>query len=201
MRCRSGKKSGQTVPWRFLHSNLPPTGVDLSADATCAHRLLLERSHAHRFAGNRFFRMRQQMVAVVDDDPGMLKSIERLLKAYKFRTVVFSSAEAFLAGSRRGCGELPRSRYPFGRDVRDRPATPARQQQAPTCRSFSYQPSTMRPCTRRPLNPAALHIFASRFWRSFSLARSTRRLCLWQASLAMLGRPFAGLHRRQARLG
>lgn len=44
-------------------------------------------------------RMRQQVVAIVDDDLGMLKSIERLLKAYDFRTAVFTSAEAFLDGS------------------------------------------------------------------------------------------------------
>jgi FixJ family two-component response regulator len=46
--------------------------------------------------GNKVFRMRQQVVAVVEDDPGMLQSIERLLKAYKFQTAVFVSAEAFL---------------------------------------------------------------------------------------------------------
>ena len=40
--------------------------------------------------------MRQQVVAVVDDDPGMLKSIERLLKAYKYQTAIFTSAEEFL---------------------------------------------------------------------------------------------------------
>jgi FixJ family two-component response regulator len=40
--------------------------------------------------------MRQQVVAVVEDDPGMLRSIERLLKAYKYQTAVFTSAEAFL---------------------------------------------------------------------------------------------------------
>jgi FixJ family two-component response regulator len=40
--------------------------------------------------------MRQHVVAVVEDDPGMLQSIERLLKAYKFETATFSSAEAFL---------------------------------------------------------------------------------------------------------
>jgi FixJ family two-component response regulator len=40
--------------------------------------------------------MRQQVVAVVDDDPGMLRSIERLLKAYKYQTATFTSAEAFL---------------------------------------------------------------------------------------------------------
>ena len=43
--------------------------------------------------------MRQQVVAVVDDDPGMLRSIERLLKAHKFQTESFASAEAFLDGS------------------------------------------------------------------------------------------------------
>lgn len=40
--------------------------------------------------------MRQQVVAVVEDDPGMLRSIERLLKAYKYETAIFTSAEAFL---------------------------------------------------------------------------------------------------------
>lgn len=42
--------------------------------------------------------MRQQVVAVVEDDPGMLQSIERLLKAYNFQTATFASAEAFLDG-------------------------------------------------------------------------------------------------------
>jgi FixJ family two-component response regulator len=41
-------------------------------------------------------RMREQVVAVVEDDPGMLRSIERLLKAYKYQTATFTSAEAFL---------------------------------------------------------------------------------------------------------
>jgi FixJ family two-component response regulator len=36
------------------------------------------------------------MVAVVEDDPSMLKSIERLLKAHDFQPVTFTSAEAFL---------------------------------------------------------------------------------------------------------
>ena len=35
-------------------------------------------------------------VAVVDDDPGMLKGVERLLKAHGFGTEVYASAEAFL---------------------------------------------------------------------------------------------------------
>ena len=46
--------------------------------------------------------MRQQVVAVVDDDPGMLKSIDRLLTVNKFQTVIFASAEAFL-DSAAGC--------------------------------------------------------------------------------------------------
>jgi FixJ family two-component response regulator len=43
--------------------------------------------------------MRQRVVAVVEDDPAMLQSIERLLNAYKFETATFSSAEAFLDGA------------------------------------------------------------------------------------------------------
>lgn len=40
--------------------------------------------------------MRRRIVAVIDDDLRMLQSIERLLKAYKFETATYSSAEAFL---------------------------------------------------------------------------------------------------------
>jgi FixJ family two-component response regulator len=39
--------------------------------------------------------MPQHLVAVVEDDPGMLKSIDRLLKAYKFQTAIYASAESF----------------------------------------------------------------------------------------------------------
>jgi FixJ family two-component response regulator len=35
-------------------------------------------------------------VAVVDDDPNMLKGVERLLKVHGFGTAVFTSAEDFL---------------------------------------------------------------------------------------------------------
>lgn len=38
------------------------------------------------------------MIAVVDDDPSMLKGIVRLLSAHGFCTQAFASAEAFLNG-------------------------------------------------------------------------------------------------------
>jgi len=41
----------------------------------------------------------RQVVAVVDDDPGMLKGVARLLSAHGFGVETFSSAEAFLAGA------------------------------------------------------------------------------------------------------
>lgn len=41
--------------------------------------------------------MQQKTVAVVDDDQGMLKGLERLLKAKGFNTKTYASAEAFLA--------------------------------------------------------------------------------------------------------
>lgn len=37
-------------------------------------------------------------IAVVDDDPSMLKGVERLLNAHGFATKVFASAEEFLDG-------------------------------------------------------------------------------------------------------
>jgi len=40
--------------------------------------------------------MSRKLVAVVDDDPSMLKGVERLLTAHGFDTEVFASAEAFL---------------------------------------------------------------------------------------------------------
>jgi FixJ family two-component response regulator len=43
--------------------------------------------------------IRQKIVAVVDDDPGMLKAIERLLSASGFRVKASPSAEAFLAST------------------------------------------------------------------------------------------------------
>jgi len=35
-------------------------------------------------------------VLVVDDDPGMLKGVERLLRHYAYEPILFSSAEAFI---------------------------------------------------------------------------------------------------------
>jgi FixJ family two-component response regulator len=40
---------------------------------------------------------RQRIVAVVDDDPSMLRATETLLDAHGFTTEVFASAEEFLA--------------------------------------------------------------------------------------------------------
>ena len=37
------------------------------------------------------------MVAIVDDDPGVLKGLKRVLDACNFATDVFNSGEAFLA--------------------------------------------------------------------------------------------------------
>ena len=42
---------------------------------------------------------RRKLVVVVDDDTSILKGLERLLNASGFDTEVFSSAEAFLAGT------------------------------------------------------------------------------------------------------
>jgi FixJ family two-component response regulator len=39
----------------------------------------------------------RKLVVIVDDDPSMLKGVERLLTAKGFNTAVFTSAEAFLA--------------------------------------------------------------------------------------------------------
>ncbi len=38
---------------------------------------------------------RQNLVFVVDDDPGMLRGVERLLRQFRYDSVLFASAEAF----------------------------------------------------------------------------------------------------------
>jgi FixJ family two-component response regulator len=43
--------------------------------------------------------MPRKLVAIVDDDPSMLKGVQRLLTAHGFDTEVFSSAESYLARS------------------------------------------------------------------------------------------------------
>jgi FixJ family two-component response regulator len=40
--------------------------------------------------------MLHKLIAIVDDDPSMLRGVERLLTAHGFDTEVFSSAEAYL---------------------------------------------------------------------------------------------------------
>ena len=37
----------------------------------------------------------RKLVLVVDDDPGMLRSVQRLLRQHAYEPVVFSSAQAF----------------------------------------------------------------------------------------------------------
>jgi FixJ family two-component response regulator len=44
-----------------------------------------------------FMQSRRKVVAVVDDDPSMLRAMKDLLDAYGFATMVFRSAEEFLA--------------------------------------------------------------------------------------------------------
>lgn len=39
---------------------------------------------------------KQKTVFVVDDDPGMLRGVKRLLKQYGYDSILFESAEAFL---------------------------------------------------------------------------------------------------------
>ena len=75
-------------------------GVDLGKDGRCA--LVCCGAPRASICGNKVSRMRQQLVAVVDDDPGMLKSIERLLRAYKLDLVVLLVCRGFSRGSAAG---------------------------------------------------------------------------------------------------
>ncbi len=44
----------------------------------------------------------RHLVIVVDDDPGMLRAVQRVLRVHGFETEVFSSVEAFLEGAHLG---------------------------------------------------------------------------------------------------
>ncbi|TKD13044.1 response regulator transcription factor [Polyangium fumosum] len=44
----------------------------------------------------------RELIAVVDDDPGILRSLSSLLRSAGFRVATFGSAEAFLASADRG---------------------------------------------------------------------------------------------------
>ena len=44
----------------------------------------------------------RHLVIVVDDDPGMLRAVQRVLQIHGFETEVFSSVEGFLEGARLG---------------------------------------------------------------------------------------------------
>ena len=44
----------------------------------------------------------RELIAVVDDDPGILRSLSSLLRSAGFRVATFGSAEAFLASAERG---------------------------------------------------------------------------------------------------
>jgi FixJ family two-component response regulator len=41
----------------------------------------------------------RNLVLVVDDDPGMLKAVQRLLRQHAYEPIVFSSAQAFKSRS------------------------------------------------------------------------------------------------------
>ena len=49
-------------------------------------------------------------VLVVDDDPGMLKAVQRVLRQHAYEPIAFSSAQAFKshADFREGCCRHPR---------------------------------------------------------------------------------------------
>src|SRR5262245_56486823 len=49
-----------------------------------------------RQSGDSLMAIERKVVAVVDDDPSMLKAIERLLRVHGFDAAGFTSAEAFL---------------------------------------------------------------------------------------------------------
>src|SRR5205807_9182398 len=65
----------------------------------CWCRKLQPQVRAGKLARYTHMPMPRRVVAVVDDDPSMLRGLARLLNASGYDTEVFDSAEAFLDGS------------------------------------------------------------------------------------------------------
>ena len=65
----------------------------------------------------------RNLVLVVDDDPGMLKCVQRLLRQHAYEPILFSSAEAFKNYIDVEKGGLRHPRHQPERGVRDRAET------------------------------------------------------------------------------
>ena len=60
------------------------------------HRIqLLPGQTLRRVGGQVMMSQDRNLVLVVDDDPGMLKCVQRLLRQHAYEPLLFSSAEAF----------------------------------------------------------------------------------------------------------
>jgi FixJ family two-component response regulator len=61
----------------------------------------LQRPNSHGLVEEPFavVLMRRKVVGIVENDPGMLKALERLLSAHGFAVEAYASAEAFLDGA------------------------------------------------------------------------------------------------------
>ena len=61
----------------------------------------------------------RNVVAIIDDDPGMRQALENMLSAFGYRTEIYASAEEFVRAAITTEAALPRCRYPawrhFGR--------------------------------------------------------------------------------------
>ena len=72
--------------------------------------------------------MDRNIVLVVDDDPRVLKGVQRLLRAHAYEPILFSSSEAFKNHTdfeTAACVILDRSRYQVGQLVGARNSRPA----------------------------------------------------------------------------
>jgi CheY-like chemotaxis protein len=65
----------------------------------------------------------RNLVLVVDDDPGVLKCVQRLLRLHAYETILFSSAEAFKNYTGIEKASLRHPRHQPERRVRDRAET------------------------------------------------------------------------------